>query len=392
MRILLLTFYYPPDLCAGSFRAGPMVKALRELGGANLHLDVITTMPNRYESLRHPAPKWEQHAGLTIRRIPLPDHQSGMADQARAFVAFARQVLRLVRGEQWDLVVGTSSRLMTAVLAAWVARRSCARLYLDIRDLFTDTMHDLLAGSPVKLLIPGFRMLERKVFRKAARINVVSAGFLPHINAVAPEVPTRLFTNGIDEEFLDRDFSPPSEVPRTGRLVLYAGNIGEGQGLHQVLPEFARQMNGEVRVRVIGDGGRRRELEHALRSSGAQTVELLAPVPRSELLKHYKEADILFLHLNAHAAFHKVLPSKIFEYASTGKPILAGVAGHAADFLREHVDGAAVFAPCDSEGMVDAVRTLLAAPIYRIETALKHASHARTSCAKWLRISFQWRP
>ena len=44
--------------------------------------------------------------------------------------------------------------------------------------------------------------------------------------------------------------------------------------------------------------------------------------------------DVLFLHLNDYSAFRKVIPSKIFEYAATGKPIVAGVSGYAAEFLR----------------------------------------------------------
>ena len=84
-------------------------------------------------------------------------------------------------------------------------------------------------------------------------------------------------------------------------------------------------------------------------------------MPRAVLHEHYREADILFLHLNDHAAFHKVLPSKIFEYAATGKKILAGVAGHAADFLRTEVPDAELFAPCDAAGMVAALDRLIAA-------------------------------
>ena len=76
----------------------------------------------------------------------------------------------------------------------------------------------------------------------------------------------------------------------------------------------------------------------------------------------YRQADVLFLHLNAYKAFHKVLPSKIFEYAATGKPILAGVGGHAADFLKEHVPGVEVFPPCDSNAMQDGLQRLLSGP------------------------------
>ena len=70
-------------------------------------------------------------------------------------------------------------------------------------------------------------------------------------------------------------------------------------------------------------------------------------MPRQELISLYQSADVLLLHLNHHEAFKKVIPSKIFEYAATGKPILAGVSGTAAQFLRDNVEGAMVFEPCD---------------------------------------------
>jgi glycosyltransferase involved in cell wall biosynthesis len=54
----------------------------------------------------------------------------------------------------------------------------------------------------------------------------------------------------------------------------------------------------------------------------------------------------------------KVLPSKLFEYAATGKPILAGVRGYSRQFISDNVEGAAVFAPKDASALVDAVRRL----------------------------------
>ena len=80
------------------------------------------------------------------------------------------------------------------------------------------------------------------------------------------------------------------------------------------------------------------------------------------LLEHYRKADILFLHLNNFRAFEKVLPSKIFEYAATGKPILAGVSGYASKFLREQIVGVQVFNPCDIVGMTAGLNKLLSGP------------------------------
>lgn len=358
MRLLILTFYYPPDLSAGSFRTSALVDALQALRLEGLHVDVITTTPNRYHDMADGAAAFEDHGWLTIRRIPLPPHRSGAADQARAFLAFAPAVLRAIRGKEWDAVFATSSRLMTAALGAEVARRAKAPLYLDIRDLFADTMGDLLSGSPLRVLLPLFRQIEKWTFRRADRVNLVSAGFLDHASRVAPDHQYRLFTNGIDDGFLSEDFEQPARGDPAVPLVVYAGNIGDGQGLHRVLPDAAARLDGRARFRVVGDGGRCGALEAALEARGVSNVERLPPVARARLNEHYREADILFLHLNDHDAFRKVLPSKIFEYAATGKPILAGVAGHAADFLRREVPGAVVFAPCDSEGMARAFAQL----------------------------------
>jgi glycosyltransferase involved in cell wall biosynthesis len=138
--------------------------------------------------------------------------------------------------------------------------------------------------------------------------------------------------------------------------VLYAGNIGEGQSLHEILPGLAASLGDRVRFVVYGDGGRRAALERAVAT--LDNVELRGPMARAELLDAYRAADVLFLHLGAHAAFEKVLPSKLFEYAALGKPVLAGVAGYAARFIGEEITNAAVFGPCDVTAAVRAFASL----------------------------------
>ncbi|MDT8858160.1 glycosyltransferase family 4 protein [Paracoccaceae bacterium Fryx2] len=359
MKLLILTNYFTPDLSAGSFRMQALIEALENWREKGLEVDLITTRPNRYASLKAEAPLFEDRGWLRIHRIELPAHKGGMADQARSYAHYAIGVRRLTSGQRWDLVFATSSRLMTAGLGAHVARRMRGPLYLDIRDLFTLNMDELLVGSPLKMLLPVFRRIERQAFWRAGQINVVSEGFIPHLRAIAPKVPIRCFTNGIDDLFLSEDFER-SETRHALPLLLYAGNMGEGQGLHRILPQAAKALEGRVRFRLIGGGGKRLDLEAALRAQDITNVEVLPPVARDQLLAHYCEADILFLHLNDLDAFRKVLPSKIFEYAATGKPILAGVAGYAADFLRKEVPNAAVFAPCDADAMAKAALSLLA--------------------------------
>ncbi|MFN3565708.1 MAG: glycosyltransferase family 4 protein [Burkholderiaceae bacterium] len=357
MRLLVLSFYFAPDLSAGSFRTTALVRALAA-AAPHARIDVVTALPNRYRSFDVEAPEHEAHDNVQVRRFALPEHASGMLDQSRAFASFAAQVLRHTKGRRYDLVYATSSRLMTAALGAFVARRVGGRLYLDIRDIFVDTIRDVLPRSLATLAYPVFSLLERWTMDRADHINLVSPGFAEYFRRRYPQRRLSFFTNGIDDEFVAAAAAPTP--PRPGRsgpaTILYAGNLGEGQGLHAVVPALARALRGRARFVIIGDGGRREALQAGV--AGIDNVEIRAPVRRDALIAAYRESDVLFLHLNDYEAFRKVLPSKLFEYAAMGKPILAGVAGQAADFIRSEIENAAVFPPCDAAQAVAAFDSL----------------------------------
>jgi glycosyltransferase involved in cell wall biosynthesis len=359
LRILVLSFYYPPDLCPGSFRCAAFIEELQNKLPPSTQIELVTTMPNRYATFTMQAKKFEQIANLTIHRIALPPHQSGMVAQAKAFLSFAKSALKIVRKNKYDLIFATSSRLMTASLGAWISRRLKAPLYLDIRDLFVDTITDVLPKKLAFIIKPFLSALEKWTFRQAKRINLVSKGFESYFSERYPHIQPSWFSNGVDIEFtaaclnVNVPLQPPEYI-----TVLYVGNIGEGQGLHHIIPRMAKRLEGKVRFKIIGDGGRKIALKEALSDAGCQNVELVAPLNRSQLLDVYQQADVLFLHLNDHAAFQRVLPSKLFEYAATGKPILAGVSGYAASFVEEEIHNAVIFQPCDVEAAVHAFSTL----------------------------------
>lgn len=361
MRILVLTFYYEPDLCAGSFRATALVRALNERAGPGKQIDVLTTWPNRYSSFKCEVEEGSGVPAVNVVRFRLPAHRSGMLDQSRAFGAYAAQAIEYLRGRRYDVICATSSRLMTALLGAVVSQWKRAPLYLDIRDIFVDTLQDILSPSMSRALLPMFRTLESYALQRAAAVNLVSEGFRGYFEKRYPGKRFRTVPNGIDKEFYAYDFGKPkSDGGRT--IVLYAGNIGEGQGLDRVLPELAKRCRTTHEFWVVGDGGARGRLEAAV--NGQDNVRLIAPVARKELLSLYRRSDILFLHLNDYPAFRRVLPSKLFEYAATGKRILAGVGGYAAEFLGQ-VPGAAIFPPCNVEAGYSALTSLASGTVSR---------------------------
>ncbi|WP_339880420.1 glycosyltransferase family 4 protein [Pseudidiomarina gelatinasegens] len=375
MKVLVLSLYYKPDLSAGSFRITSLVEKLREQGA---DVEVVTTLPNRYSSFTSQALEKEVNDGLVIHRISLPPHKSGMVDQIKAFSRYYKAAHKLTKNKNYDIVFASSSRLFTAYLGARIAKQKKVPLYLDIRDIFADTIKDVLSAKLTWLIKPVLSIIERYTFSKAARINLVSEGFKDYFLERFSDRDYRFFTNGIDNEFLDVSFDTKNNLKvnifgKKGRIltIVYAGNIGEGQGLHSIVPQLSSAIGEKIEFVVIGDGGRKQQLID--KSVGVTNLKVLPPVKRAELIEIYKNADILFLHLNDYPAFEKVLPSKIFEYAALGKPILAGVSGYAASFLQQEVDNAAVFSPGDVEQAVVAIKSLSLGYTDRVDFRRKFA-------------------
>jgi len=344
LKILLFTFYYKPDLCAGSFRAAALVEQLKKL--PNIEIEIVTTMPNRYASFDQEALVFEKLGNVEIHRIELPSHKSGMVDQVKSFFAYFKAARKLAAKTECDLVFATSSRLFTAFLGANVAKKKCLPLYLDIRDIFVDTLKDVLNPKVTIFLKPALKLVENYTFSAAQHINLVSKGFEDYFVNRFKSANYSWFTNGIDTEFLSTSARIESSQSEPSLLtVLYAGNIGEGQGLSIIIPELAKLAGDKYQFKIFGDGGRKSTLVELCKP--ISNVFFYPPVTREQLIREYSNADILFLHLNSYSAFEKVLPSKLFEYAAMGKPILAGVSGYAAKFISSKVSNSAVFNPGD---------------------------------------------
>jgi glycosyltransferase involved in cell wall biosynthesis len=349
LKILVLSFNYQPDFCAGSFRSTALLKYLLQEIDPEDNIEVITTMPNRYRSLKNPALPYERQGNVTIQRISLPDHNNGFIDHSIAFVAYANGALKLVQNQNYNLIYASSARLFTAFLGARIANSKNIPLFLDIRDIFTENIRDIFKNKVIKsIILPIFKRIEKYTIQSASHINFVSEGFRNTFSYYKGK--TTFFTNGIDDVFLGENYE--KNYPTEPKIITYAGNIGEGQGLEKIIPQVAQALAGKYIFNIIGDGGTKNKLSRKLSDLQINNVILVPPINQKDLIKYYQESDYLFLHLNEYKAFEKVLPSKIFEYGATNKTIIAGVNGYAKKFIQENIENAIVFEPGNAENLI----------------------------------------
>ncbi|MCB9201506.1 MAG: glycosyltransferase family 4 protein [Flavobacteriales bacterium] len=353
MKIAFLTFYFEPDLCAGSFRNTPLAKVLSSKLKENDEIVVITTQPNRYSTYKIEAPEFEERGNLKIHRIKIPTHKSGMVDQIKSFYSFYTNALKITKQYKFDLVYASSSRLFTAYLGMKVAKKHRVPYYVDVRDIFVDTMENILTNKMLKMFtIPILKIIESKTFKNANHINLISEGFHHYFDSKFKKSTYSFYSNGIDDVFLQEKSNREINSSSIKKIV-YAGNIGQGQGLDKIIPNLAKELEGKYLFEIYGDGGAKKQLVEEINRLEVKNVILKKPVNRSQLIEVYNQADFLFLHLNDFKAFEKVLPSKLFEYGTFDVPIIAGVKGYARDFILKNLKNTIIFNPCNDKQLVE---------------------------------------
>jgi glycosyltransferase involved in cell wall biosynthesis len=359
-KVVFFSFYFPPDISAGSFRSIALVDSLAKKLKKNDELHIITTYPNRYASFRTEVEDIKMHERVQIHRVKVPKHKNSMFSQVITFSVFAFSAFWISKKIKPDFLIGTSSRLMTGLLTSFSANFLGKKYFIDLRDIFSESISDLIAqkNRPISVIVKlFFTFLEKKILNNASGVNIVSEGFREYfLSAGVNTSEWYFFPNGVDNEFLDL---PITNLDNKNKLktILYAGNIGSGQGLETIIPKMAKNLENEYRFIVIGDGSTIELLNQSIQNEEVQNVELFPPMKRENLIEYYKSADILFLHLNNIPAFNRVLPSKIFEYAAIGKPIIAGLTGYPAMFVKNNINYCFVFKPSDLQGAISCVQS-----------------------------------
>lgn len=253
---------------------------------------------------------------------------------------FIRVVLS---GRNHKLIVATSGRLGTALLGRCLALITGAKLYLDIRENFPRNASEIFFSH----LYTPLMWIENFTLRGASHINLISEGFSGHYKHRFPDKTITYITHassGSTEKTKGR-----RRTTKRRKTVIYAGTAGHGQNLEEIIPFLASKTIDSHEFHMYLTGTKVDLLKHIAETNGLSNIFFKDTLPPISLLEKYQEADCLFLHLSDKNFAKSVIPSKIFDYASSDKPILAGCSGFPAEFLKVNIPGCFLFKPNDFE-------------------------------------------
>jgi len=383
VKILILTQHYPPDIGAASFRMESLAMTLLERGHK---VTVLTAYPNRYKDLKHDNGV-DERPGLKIYRIKLPKQTSNFLNRSIIYLQyFLKSFLRGLRETQKsDVILATSPQLLVGYLGSLLSRIRKKPFILDIRDLWPDAMLDLQVTSEKSFLFKILKRIEKKMVARAGRVVINSPAFEGHIKRIA-NVPISIITNGLDDSILE--YFERNKVERKHKKpykVLYTGNLGIAQDL-DILTQVAKRFVGILEFELLGSGSQKELIANHIREREINNILISQPMPRQEVLKKYLTADILFVHLKDIPMFKKTIPSKIFEYAASGKPVVYGLNGVAKSIMDE-LQGVYSFSSGDPEGLYGVLEKVIS----DLDAGIKKRCDKRVLINKYLRSALNKR-
>ncbi len=384
IRVLLVTYYFPPSGGAGVQRPLKWVRYLPAAGvepvvltvraGAYPHLDtgMLADVPAGTEVFRTAAPdpfglygqltgrsRGEAvaartgHVGLSER----PAERASRWLRANVFVPDARvgwvpfalrAARRMHRARPFDAVV-TTGPPHSAHLVGLALKRAGLPWLADFRDPWTQ-IHYTGALGRTRLAARTDAALERRVLHAADRVVTVSEPLRDDLLAIAPTARISVVRNGFDPA----DFAGPPPLVRTDRFELaYVGSLyAVPETLLDALGRL-RERGEDVALRVVGSVP---EGVHEAAAARGVAVETEAAVPHAEAVDVMRRAAVLLLVVEPWSYAAGVVPGKTFEYLASGRPVLGiGPPGGEAALI---VDAAGAGVTLD-HGDVDGVARVL---------------------------------
>lgn len=368
-RVLIITYYWPPNGGAGVQRWLKMAKYLPQFGWQPVvytpsNPEVITAdptlekeVPPVVEVVKRPIIEpYAFYKRLTGRKADEKVHlgflkeekkQSWREDLAvwirgNAFVPDARVwwvrpsvkfLTNYLHAHPVDAIVSTGPPHSMHLIALGLKKKfPSLRWVADWRDPWTniDFYHQLkLTGWADRK----HHRLEREVVRMADANVAVGWTMAEELKTLGSR-STHVITNGYDPADVP---SPPEPTDEAYSLV-HVGSMTATRDVPQVWQALERLCSSDadfaarLRIRFIGavDHGVLSSLEkHGL----DKKVERMGSVDHAEAMHAMQRARVLLLSVNDTANAKGVLTSKVFEYLSVGRPIL-GVGPADGDIAR----------------------------------------------------------
>ncbi|UCE24054.1 MAG: glycosyltransferase family 4 protein [Candidatus Zixiibacteriota bacterium] len=388
MKILIITQHFPPE--RGAVRR--LFEFARHFVRNGHDVSVLTAMPNYPDGIVPPKYRgkfffFEELDGVKVYRnwvLPASNYQP--KKRMVGFLTFLTStVINSFRIKaKFDLIIASSPPVTTPVIGlvlSWLRR---CKFVMEIRDLQPESSEDF-GNLNRSLFTRAVKRMMHYLYRKADAIVPVTDGIADYLVKIGiDENKIEAVKSGVSQEFVNADSNGIRK--RFGLeekfLVLYSGTLGWAHSLETFI-EAARQLNDQPDIffAFIGDGQKRGVLEGMVRDYGLKNVGFFGLQPLETIPYFLQAADVLVHSMKDVPVTKGSLPSKLFEYMASGKPIIYGSSGGEAVLELEKAGGALAFKADDPDRLCELILKLRSGEIDGLHLGQRYHEHVtRNHC------------
>ena len=335
MKVLIVSFYYEPELGAAPSRIANLAKGLKASG---VDVDILTCLPNYpkgeiFEGYRGRFSMKETIDGInvyrywtyaTVSKNPLK-RVLAMTSYAATMWAFAFK-RRLIKS--YDRVIVQSPPIMVSASAVMMFKKLFGKnTILNVSDLWPGSAVELGFVREGSTSFKVLSCLERFIYRNASSVMGQSREIVEHICGMFPG----------KRAFLYRNLQPVTGSPvvkreRNPRLkIVYAGLFGVAQDMLSLLKAIDFKSI-DVEMHLYGGGNQMDDILSYIKD-GDKNIYYHGYVSKQEINEELKKYDLSIIPLAAH--IHGAVPSKIFDLLPAGIPILFSGDGEGARIVKD---------------------------------------------------------
>lgn len=330
-EVLIITSYFPPEIGAASNRIFHLAEGLQE---RNFNVQVVTPLPNYptgkiFDDYRGKFKQTEVEKGITIHRLWI--YATVSKNKFLRLIAMLSYSFSLLWFFAFNklpkTVIVQSPPLIVAFTAMLFLRSKNRKLILNVSDLWP------IAGLELGALKKNFsykmlEKIERFNYKKAHLILGQSKEILAHVKSLFPKKETLLYRNYPD--FDAPEITPRNTADKKIKLV-YAGLLGIAQGVYKLCTELDYN---NIELHIYGSGAEQKLIEAFIVMHPELPVYFHGRVTRDALHKILLQYDVAIIPLLNR--IYGSVPSKIFEYAKLGLPILYFGGGEGEDVVKDN--------------------------------------------------------
>ncbi len=352
IKVLIITYYWPPSGGSGVQRWLKFVKYLREFGIEPIIYTVenpdyvfsdeslMQDIPENLEILRKPI--WEPYQIANLFSKKQKTASAGFLSQqtstlgkiknyirANYFIPDARlfwinpsvkYLKKYLQENAVDLVISTGPPHSLHLIGLKLKEQLCVKWMADFRDPWTDIdyFHHLPLTEKSR---KKHHQLEQKVLKFADEVIVVGNSMKSNYTKFAKNIT--VITNGYDTQNVVENIQLDKKFSLTHIGLMNADR--NHPFLWKVLSELAQEnqsFKNDLEIKLIGKVD-----ETVLKSIQdfrlQSNLNLIAYIPHNEVINCQSTSQILLLLINNVPAAKGIITGKVFEYLQTKRPILA---------------------------------------------------------------------